>query len=509
MVSADSPPGEPRSASVTGWLLPPVFLALGTAVTMLLAPSEVRPHVAWIGGAATVAVAAVTWEAVRRGRELAGLRRRFAERDALLCQYLNDQQAETERLARKSLPAAIAKLQQGIPFEESSKGTDVVSRVSPGFEAAHKEVLRATLYAVETEENLKDSAQRAFVNIARRVQAIVHQQAYELRELEDKHGNDPNVFHDLLRLDHRTALIGRLADSIAVLGGARPGRQWKNDIPLFNVLRGAMSRITDYSRVNLHSVAEVGITGPGVEPLIHAVAELLDNATRYSPPETKVHLTATEVQNGVAVEIEDAGVGLTDEARRRAEESLAQATTHGIDLDDLGETPRLGLAVVGRLAHTNRYKIALRSSAYGGVRVVLIVPPDVVCVTPVPGGDIARAQVLPPPKHILDARRRAAEAAEAEPAATGAAGATSGARTTNGLPQRRRRSRAAVPSMREWHAAGNAGSTAGSSSHESAEKPPPPPGLWLAAFHEGISGEPDIGSSAPRSHGPSDEESEQ
>ncbi|GAA2062502.1 ATP-binding protein [Streptomyces albiaxialis] len=507
MVSADSPPGEPRSASVTGWLLPPALLALVTAVTVLLAPSDARVHVAWIGAAATVAVAVAAWEAARRGRELADARRQFAERDALLCQYLNDQQAETERLARESVPAAIAKLKRGIPFDEASRGTDVISRVSPGFESAHSEVLRATLYAVETEENLKDAAQRAFVNIARRVQAIVHQQAYELRELEDKHGNDPNVFHDLLRLDHRTALIGRLADSIAVLGGARPGRQWKNDIPLFNVLRGAMSRITDYPRVNLHNVAEVGIIGRGVEPLIHAVAELLDNATRYSPPETKVHLTATEVQNGVAVEIEDAGVGLTDEARRRAEESLAQITTDGIDLDDLGETPRLGLAVVGRLARTNRYRIALRASAYGGVRVVLIVPPEVLCVTPVPGGDIARAQVLPPPKHILDARRRAAEAAEEESVAT------SGERTANGLPQRRRRSRAAVPSMREWHAAGNAaahtGTATDSSSRASEEKQPPPPGLWLAAFTEGISGEPGPGSPASRPHGPSDEESEQ
>ncbi|MEK8169642.1 ATP-binding protein [Streptomyces sp. M19] len=198
-------------------------------------------------------------------------------------------------------------------------------------------LLRSVLETVRNEEDLRDSAQRAFVNIARRVQAIVHQQAQDLREMEDRHGADPEVFGDLLHLDHGNALVGRLADSIAVLGGSRPGRQWQRKVPLFNVLRGAMSRILDYRRVDLHSVADVGVIGPAVEPLIHAAAELLDNACRYSPPQTRVHLTAVEVQSGIAVEIEDAGVGLTAEARKRTEEVMARASA-GLDLNDLGET---------------------------------------------------------------------------------------------------------------------------------------------------------------------------
>lgn len=109
-------------------------------------------------------------------------------------------------------------------------------------------------------------------------------------------------------------------------------------MPLFSVLRGAMSRITDYTRVELHSVTEVAVVGPAVEPLIHAIAELLDNATRYSPPHTRVHLTAVEVQSGIAIEIEDGGVGLSEESRTRAERALAEAQA-GFDLGDLGETP--------------------------------------------------------------------------------------------------------------------------------------------------------------------------
>lgn len=199
-------------------------------------------------------------------------------------------------------------------------------------------MLRTVLEAVDNEEGMRESAQRAFVNIARRVQAIVHRQAQDLREMEDRHGSDPAVFDDLLLLDHGNALVGRLADSIAVLGGARPGLQWSRSVPLYSVLRGGISRILDYQRVELHPVSEVAVVGPAVEPLIHALAELLDNATRYSPPHTSVHLTAVEVQTGIAIEIEDGGLSLSEEGRARAERMLQEAQA-GIDLNDLGETP--------------------------------------------------------------------------------------------------------------------------------------------------------------------------
>ncbi|MEU6113723.1 ATP-binding protein [Streptomyces sp. NPDC047117] len=500
MVRADASPGRPGPAATTMWLLPPALLAICTAVAASSVPPTARPYAVWIGIVATAAVAVAAASAARRGRTIDELRRQYAAREEFLQRQLAEQETETVRMAKETLPAAMARLQKGNSVEDVLRTTSTVSRVSPRFEAAHHGVLRYVLQTVEAEEDLRDSAQRAFVNIARRVQAIVHQQALELREMEDKHGQDPEVFNDLLHLDHRTALIGRLADSIAVLGGARPGRQWQKDIPLFNVLRGAMSRITDYRRVDLHSVADVGILGRAAEPLIHAVAELLDNATRYSPPQTRVHLTASEVQSGVAVEIEDAGLGLTDEARIRAEHALAQDAASGLDLDDLGESPRLGLAVVGRLSHTNHFKVSLRVSAYGGVRVVLIVPPDLVTVTPVPGGALAKAPSLPPPREPSSyGRKPVSQAALQEPSPSNAR------RTANGLPQRRRRTRALSPHQRPPQ---QAASTADSRSSASAGGPPQA-GLWMSAFLEGVSGESRADSPASRPDGPSDEESEQ
>ncbi|MEV4871971.1 ATP-binding protein [Streptomyces syringium] len=497
MVGTGSSHQGRRPASALIWLVPPVVLAVCTVTAAVLVPLGARSPVAWCGTVATVAVALTSSEAVRRGRIIDSLRRRCAEQEAAFRHRLVQQEIETRRLARELLPAAVNLLQQGASADEVLREVRPLTPLDPSFEAAHRSVLRSVVEAVQAEEGLRDSAHRAFVNIARRVQAIVHQQATDLREMEDRHGNDPDVFGDLLHLDHGTALIGRLADSIAVLGGSRPGRQWKNPIPLYNVLRGAMSRIMDYRRVDLHSVADVAVTGPGVEPLIHALAELLDNATRYSPPQTRVHLTAVEVQSGVAVEIEDAGVGLTDEARRRTD-AVLELADRGLDLNDLGETPRLGLAVVSRLAKTYAFRVSLRPSAYGGVRAVLIVPENLITASATPGGEIARAATLPPPKPRKKPGRPLPPPPELDRPTEESDG-------SGGLPQRRRRA-PGIPSRAARKAAAAA---AGRSPrrHSPAAEPPPQPGLWLAAFTSAVNGEePTTDARGPFSDESSDKE---
>lgn len=485
MVFAGTSPGGRRPASTLVWVIPPAAMALCAALAVAVVPAAARAAVIWCGAAATLAVALAAAEAMRRGLLITTLRTRFTAQEAQLRQRLVDQEKEIRRLTQDVLPVAVARLQRGAAVHESIKDIDHVPGIDPDFDAAHRQLLRWVLETVRTEEDLRDAAQRAFVNIARRVQAIVHQQAYDMREMEDKHGADPDVFEDLLHLDHGNALIGRLADSIAVLGGSRPGRQWQKEVPLFNVCRGAMSRILEYERVDLHSVADVAIVGPSVEPLIHALAELLDNATRYSPPKTRVHLTAIEVQSGIAIEIEDAGVGLSEEAHRRTEAVLIQAAT-GLDLNDLGETPRLGLAVVGRLAVKYRFQISLRPSAYGGVRAVLVVPQDIVCPTPAPGGMIARAAKLPPPKPIkratpLPSPTRIGPVPLDRP---GPGFRQNGA----GLPQRHRRMPVATPASPLFRA-DSAPPAAPAASREPARRPVQP-GIWLDAFTKGLNGEP-------------------
>ncbi|MFC8448554.1 ATP-binding protein [Kitasatospora sp. NPDC057223] len=490
MLRAGSSPGGRRSAPVLVWLLPTVVTAAAAAVAASVVSTGARAGVVWCGVIGTAAVAVVAAEAARRGRALVTLRERYALQETELRRRLSRQEAETVQLAQVVLPEAVARLQRGELVEDVLRASESPDgAVSLEFRAARQAVLRTVLEAVDNEEGMRESAQRAFVNIARRVQAIVHRQAQDLREMEDRHGNDPAVFEDLLRLDHGNALVGRLADSIAVLGGARPGRQWSRSVPLYSVLRGAVSRILDYPRVELHPVSEVAVVGPAVEPLIHALAELLDNATRYSPPQTNVHLTAVEVQTGIAIEIEDGGLSLSEEGRARAERMLKEAQA-GIDLNDLGETPRLGLAVVGRLAQAYGFQVSLRPSAYGGVRAVLIVPQELITTAPATGRAhgigvasgprTAPAAISPRPaagprQWAPSARPAVASAQEETPVVS--------ERTPNGLPQRRR------------HAAPSRAGSAAPKIPQPAEAPVQP-GMWLAAFQDGVNGQAPVASPA-------------
>ncbi|MFJ8045888.1 sensor histidine kinase [Kitasatospora sp. NPDC096147] len=528
MLRAGPSGGGRVSASVLGWLLPAVVMPATAVVAVSLSSAGARAGVVWCGVVGTLAVGVLTAEVLRRGRALTALNDRHARHEIELRGRLLRQEAETVRLARVTLPETVSRLQRGEFTEDVLRAYESQDGgAGPEFQAARHAVLRTVLEAVDAEEGLRESAQRAFVNIARRVQAIVHRQAQDLREMEDRHGNDPAVFEDLLRLDHGNALVGRLADSIAVLGGARPGRQWSRAVPLYSVLRGGISRILDYQRVELHPVSEVAVVGPAAEPLIHALAELLDNATRYSPPHTDVHLTAVEVQTGIAIEIEDAGLSLSEEGRARAERMLREAQ-EGIDLNDLGETPRLGLAVVGRLAQAYGFQVSLRPSAYGGVRAVLIVPQELITTAPatgrvhgigaVPGvtavGSAGGSWSGPAttvlrsvndslggrPGGLTDGHPGLLSGGPVggtppwgtstgpgpDPAETGDAGRP-------GLPQRRRHAAPSRETPGEVFGSGF-GTGYGAPVQAPPVQPPAPepvvqPGMWLAAFHEGVNGE--------------------
>ncbi|GGU00841.1 ATPase [Streptomyces coeruleorubidus] len=362
-------------------LLPAIAMAAATGAAVALVTAPARLAVGWCGGIATVLLVATAAEAVRRGRALRRQRAEHARHSAHLEQRIAAHEHELVRFSREIIPAALQLLNTGESPREVIRKLGLANPEYRDLPAPQTETLLTVLKIVDREVTMRDAAARSFVSVSRRVQAIIHQQAEELREMEEDHGRNPEVFDDLLRIDHGNALIGRLADSVSVLGGGRPGRQWPEPVSLYSTLRGAMSRILEYRRIQLSSIAKVSVKGIYVEPVIHAAAELLDNATRYSPPQTKVHVTATEVQTGVCIEIEDGGVNLNEEARARIE-GMLEAAKAGVDLQDIGEHPRLGLAVVGRLCTAYNMQVSLRASAYGGVRAILIVPSEMITHEP-------------------------------------------------------------------------------------------------------------------------------
>ncbi|WP_344329796.1 sensor histidine kinase, partial [Kitasatospora putterlickiae] len=231
----------------------------------------------------------------------------------------------------------------------------------------------AELAAVQHEQELTASTQRAFLSVARRILVMAHDQQALLDEMERTH-DDPALLDGLLKADHAAAQQARLAQTLAVLCGARAGRHWPEPVSLEDVVRGAQSRILPFQRVMIRSRIETAVVGAAAEALIHAVAELLDNATRYSPPSTQVFVTLMPVHNGAVIEIDDGGVGMPEQAVAKASAALAGGST--VEISRLGEVPQLGLAAVGRLAEQYGFRVTLSSapSPYGGVRVVVLLP---------------------------------------------------------------------------------------------------------------------------------------
>ncbi|NUR26580.1 MAG: hypothetical protein HOV83_12165 [Catenulispora sp.] len=298
-----------------------------------------------------------------------------------------------------------------------------------------------------TRQEAESSA--AFVGIARRIQATVNQEHQELRGMQERHGDTPEVFGDLLRLDHGVSLIGRLADSLAVIGGAGPGRRRAQPVDLLDVVRGALSRIVEYPRVDVEVSGDVAVAGAAVEPVVHALAELLDNATRYSPPDTRVRVGVEDGPGeSLVIVVDDAGVGLNAAGYQHARRVLSDPAGAA----SVGAT-RLGLTVVGRLARSVGFDVALTRGPSGGTRATLRLPAALLGVP---------AEAVPAPESVP--RPAAPRASSWDPTAVG----------PTGLPQRRRRAAAPPNDTTPSHA------TPGHATPD--HTTPPAAGQWLNAF---------------------------
>ncbi|ROR42828.1 signal transduction histidine kinase [Kitasatospora cineracea] len=263
---------------------------------------------------------------------------------------------------------------------------------------------RAGAEAALQEQEMNAATRRAFLNVARRILVMAHDQQAGLDEMERTH-DDPVLLDGLLRADHAAAQQARLAQTLAVLCGSRAGRTWPEPVPLEDVVRGAQGRILPFQRVVVHNRVDTAVLGAAAEALIHAVAELLDNATRYSPPSSQVYVTLMPVHNGAVIEIDDCGVGMTDVTVTKAAAALAGGGS--LEVSRIGEVPQLGLAAVGRLAQQYGFRVTVHStpSPYGGVRVVVLLP-HALLTDPLPSG---LPGTVRPPAAAAEPQPRAAD----------------------------------------------------------------------------------------------------
>ncbi|MET9655537.1 ATP-binding protein [Streptomyces sp. NPDC006510] len=403
-----------------------VALLISLAVTgslclwaVVAAPDSVRTELAWGAGAAAVLLSAAVAVAVQARANANRLRARLAsetqrftgEISRLVSASAAEGQRFTAETARiKSAAAAeTARLRSAAEAETAR----LTAHAAAETERLTVEIARLTARATRSETE-RSAAVAACANAAGRMQALATSMLADLREMEHRHAAE-DVLGDLLHLDHRTAQAGRLADSIAVLTGARSGRRWAKPIVMESILRGAMGRISGYQRVRLHSTSDVAVAGHAAEGVMHALAELLDNAANFSPPTAEVHVYVEEVPAGIVLTVEDSGLVMSDVQLRRAERAVSATQ----DLVGLSGT-RLGLAVVGRLARKHGLTVSFRPSARGGTGALMMLPQELLTRTLVAApAPVSRPVPEPEPAHGT------------APASTAASTATGTAATTD------------------------------------------------------------------------------
>ncbi|MFE3581480.1 sensor histidine kinase [Streptomyces vinaceus] len=237
-------------------------------------------------------------------------------------------------------------------------------------EHAHTTLVRLAGPAAPSDSDRKVEV---FVNLARRLQSLVHREISLLDELEDT-VEDPDLLKELFHVDHLATRIRRHAENLAVLGGAASRRQWTRPIDLSEVLRSSVAEVEQYTRVKVVPPAGGTVRGHAVADVVHLLAELVENATVFSAPDTDVVLRAERVTAGIAIEVEDRGLGMPAAEQHRMNALLVDPEQ--VSVRQLLADGRIGLFVVSALARRHGIAVELKSNIYGGVLAVLVLPQE-------------------------------------------------------------------------------------------------------------------------------------
>ncbi|GGT60254.1 ATPase [Streptomyces kurssanovii] len=305
---------------------------------------------------------------------------------------LVDQLSRTE-------PGRVDTRVQPIPIDTQ----DEIGEVARAFDQVHREAVRL---AAE-QAMLRGNVNAIFTNLSQRNQSLIEGQLTLITDLENNEA-DPDQLENLFKLDHLATRMRRNGENLLILAGEEPGRRWNQPVPLVDVLRAASSEVESYERIELTGVPETEIHGQAVTDLVHLLAELLENATTFSSPQTKVRVTATRLPDGrVMVEIHDKGIGLTAEDFADINHKLANPPTV-----DAAVSQRMGLFVVGRLADRHGIRVQLRPSGEQAGTTSLVMLPDAITHggggEALPEDDFTVSQIIPEQQSFESAPMRTA-----------------------------------------------------------------------------------------------------
>ncbi|MGC5364394.1 nitrate- and nitrite sensing domain-containing protein [Streptomyces sp. DT24] len=321
-----------------------------------------------VGLVAVIAVILTTWRLTRN------LRRRIRR--------LQERAEELE----KTLPDVVERLGQGeridveaearaIESDKRGGKADELTQLGDALNLARTSALQAAVKQADQHRGFERLLQR----IARRTQQLIGQQLKKLDELERKH-EDPEVLDGLFDLDHLTARLRRYEENLVILSGGSPHRKWRKPVPLLDVMRSAQGEVQDYRRVVLDLDGAPWLSERAVGPVSHVLAELIENALTFSRPPSPVEVRAAKVSRGLAIEVEDRGLGMEEDQLAEANELMSRPPR--MDVLAHSEDIRLGLYVIARLADQYGLRVEFRQSAFGGTRVVVLVPDELTVPEP-------------------------------------------------------------------------------------------------------------------------------
>ncbi|MFD6024293.1 sensor histidine kinase [Streptomyces griseoluteus] len=385
-VTAESRAGSLRRRQVLWSVLPPGVVAVAGAVATALAGDgylDRTDQVAMSGSVVLIGAVAAGIAGARASAEAREVTRhrtelsRAADRDRAelteLIRAAAEGRAELRSLCRRLRAGEPPARRQ--PELPPQTGPDPVSRLAFEIAAARHEaeaaVLETAAGAVGAEHSARLEQFEVFANLARRLESLVHREIGLLDSLENE-VEDPDLLKGLFRVDHLSTRIRRYAENLAVLGGANTHRQWTRPVGLTDVLRSAVAEIDQYARVKLVPPIDGTVSGHAVVDVVHLLAELLENATVFSPPRTTVHVRVEPVAAGVAIEVEDRGLGMS--ADERGQMNAVLGAPGEVAIGELLRDGRIGLYVVSLLAQRHDIAVQLQSNVYGGTQAVMVLP---------------------------------------------------------------------------------------------------------------------------------------
>lgn len=301
-----------------------------------------------------------------------------------LSRRLRGLRVATLGLAEERLPDVVARLERGEKVDAESAttpldyGHDELGQVAQAFNTAQRTAVHTAVELADTRRGF----QKVILGIARQSQNLVNLQLSKLDALERRH-TDPEVLKGLYELDSTASQLRRYEENLVIVSGERPGRTWSEPVALIDIVRSAVGEVAEYQRVEVLTEEEVSLAPPAVADVIHLLAELIDNATVYSPAPSPVGVRAAMVAKGLAVEIEDRGLGMSDDDYASLNTQLAKAPQ--FDVVALADDLRLGMFVISQLAHRHGISVTLRPSPYGGTTAIVLIPHEIV-VRDVPSG---------------------------------------------------------------------------------------------------------------------------